>query len=152
MPIRLLFIACYALRLAEANWPPSTSDPGLKEIEGLWRVAAMTFDGHVVPAAGLKGAQVFCGGNQLTYTFTVNGRPINVLFKVTVDAAKTPHYIDAQLLTGNLKGGLCRGICTVTENTMTLCLPDNPNVPRPRALRSDPGSNLHLLKLERVHD
>lgn len=152
MPIRLILLACYALRLAEANWPPSTSDPGLREIEGLWRVTAMTFDGQAIPAAGLKGAQVFCGGNQLTYTFTAHGKPINVLFTVTVDAAKTPHKIDAQLLSGNHKGELCRGIYTVTENAMTLCLPDIPNVPRPRALCSDPGSNLHLLKLERVHD
>lgn len=136
--------ALLALVIVASTAPAEPSDADVKQLDGRWQFVSLACNGQQAPAAGLADAQVAFGGGYMIYSTQMSGRPVRVTFEIAVNGLAEPRQIDLAPLVGKQQGRPCRELYEVSDDTMTLCVPDRPDLPRPESFQSRPGSGLHL--------
>lgn len=118
-------------------------------LQGTWKVTASESKGDKVPADELKNLYLLFRGNAILIR---EAGKTEDNFSFLLDPAKKVKEIDLTLKVGPQKGRIDRGIYEIDGNTLRICIQSNKDAPRPREFRSDAGSDLWLVTLQRTKE
>jgi uncharacterized protein (TIGR03067 family) len=124
----LVGLFCLAARLEAA-------DKELDKFQGTWTFVAQEENGKAVPAADLKDMTITFKDDKFTVK---KGDQVVQAGTQKLDAAKTPHTIDAMVTEGEGKGTTMLGIYEASGNTVKFCF-DPAGKMRPTSLKGGPG-------------
>lgn len=149
-PATMLTSLCAALFLLLSGLFAAEPNP----MNGRWEITEMTFDGIVIPVAGMPNPPWYDMKNDVWMFWLTHmgkpGHPSAAKFQVAIDKSKSPWEVDATLARGTKKGQVCKGICEFDGQTIRLCMTDSPGTPRPTKFESVSGSSLHYLVMKRA--
>ena len=114
--------------------------PELEMLQGEWVSISITRDGMVLPAQFCQSGSRVAEGNVTTVTF---GNQVWMKALTRIDVSQEPQEIDYLHLSGPSTGQIQRGIMSITENELELCLAE-PGNQRPNEFTSMPGSGFTL--------
>jgi len=121
----------------------------LQRMQGMWQVVFLEIDGK---AAGDKEKdapiKVFVAGNDFFTTFA--DKPLTA-GKLTLDAAQSPGYIDAEQTKGPWKGMTQLGLYEIKGEEMKIIWAE-PNKERPKSFKTQAGTGQVLLAYKRVKE
>lgn len=115
----------------------------LAKFEGAWQVVSRVVDGRPVSAEDLKDHTVTIKGNRCDYH--VGG--ITLEFDFEADRTRA---VDFTYVKGAAKGKTLRGIYRTESDTLTVCVPAEPEGDRPTSFTSPKGSGRTLLVLKKT--
>lgn len=122
----------------------------LEKLQGTWEIVAVVNNGHAVPAAKVKGGQVVFQGDEMTLK-EGSGDKGPRRFRVKLDPSQKPKALDTTALNREYKGSVSPAIYQLDGDTLKLCSPNDPEAKeRPKALKSEEGSDVVLLTLKRL--
>lgn len=121
----------------------------LRSWQGEWGLTRLEIDGTAIEVKEIAEFSVSVSGDRLKYRFIVSGQPTVAEFQVSIDPKANPPQIDAVLLGGAWQGKTLTGLYELQGDSLTLCLPDRPGLPRPMKLGSNRGSEVQLIGLMR---
>jgi uncharacterized protein (TIGR03067 family) len=121
----------------------------LEKLQGTWEITEVVINGKTLPAEKVKGGQVVFKGDEMTVKEGDDDKDPRK-FTVKLDPGKKPKALDTTALNRDQKGAVSPAIYELDGDTLKLCSPNNDSKERPRAFKSDEGSNVVLLTLKRV--
>lgn len=119
-----------------------TPDPATLEVmklQGIWKAVGFQFAGESQPREKIQGLKCVVRGQQVVHER--QGQE-ETAFTFSVDPSKMPHHMDQITADGKTYHGIYR----LTNNTLTICLPTDPNAPRPRQFATKAGDG-HVLRI-----
>jgi uncharacterized protein (TIGR03067 family) len=123
----------------------------LEKLQGTWEIIEIVNGGRAVPPEEVKGGQVVFNGDAMTLKEGRDDKDPRT-FRVKLDLSQNPKAIDTTALNREYKGSVSPAIYQLDGDTLKLCGPNDPDTKeRPRALKSEEGSNVLLLTLKRVN-
>ena len=133
--------------IATATLPPP-------EISGKWIATKLVLGGIEIPPEDLADEQHFWtfDGDDWRYSFVVDGKRVVVRFKVALTDSEAIYLVDAKLWSGEARGKVVKGICSMDGETLRLCMADKPAIDRPTRFECPKGSELHLMELRRAEE
>ena len=133
--------------IATATLPPP-------EISGKWIATKLVLGGIEIPPEDLADEQHFWtfDGDDWRYSFVVDGKRVVVRFKVALTDSEAVYLVDAKLWSGEARGKVVKGICSMDGETLRLCMADKPAIHRPTHFECPKGSELHLMELRRAEE
>ncbi|MCE9528292.1 MAG: TIGR03067 domain-containing protein [Planctomycetales bacterium] len=157
-PLSFILLAgiacCVSALVADDAKPKEEAKDDVKILEGSWNGIALEADGKKVPAEvleKLKGRFTFKGLELLmTDTTPISGAKATV----KLDSGKTPKQIDLTGIEGAGKGKTTQGIYKFEKDRLFICLrgPEFAEKGRPTEFKTEAGSGLGLMTLERVKE
>jgi uncharacterized protein (TIGR03067 family) len=118
--------------------------PDLKKIQGTWKVIEFVMHGEPQPDAFRKGLRFTFKDNMMT----MDGGGKRE-FKFKLDAAKKPRTLDFTAMGGPYDGQTNPGIYEFDGDRLKLCLPNDTTKDRPTEFKSEKGSKVVYILLER---
>jgi uncharacterized protein (TIGR03067 family) len=113
-------------------------------LSGVYKVASLTFAG--AEQDDWKGLKFTFKGNKLTRQ-DPSGTDMAYTFKAVT--SKKPHEFDLVPEDGESKGEALKGIFTIKDDELQLCLPISPDDGRPEEFASKDGEPVALIVLKR---
>src|SRR5262245_30944208 len=129
------FFALLALAAFVVSLRGQADDDTKKEFEklqGTWKLLTVEKLGE---KAEPKGITWVVKGNKLSM---MEGGKAKTEGTVTLNAAKTPHWIDLAYSSGAFKSGKHAGIYELNGDDLRICWFPTPGGPRPTQLKADP--------------
>ncbi|HMP01486.1 MAG TPA: TIGR03067 domain-containing protein [Gemmatales bacterium] len=136
------------LVLSAAGQTPDSNDLNL--LQGRWTASSIEVQGRRLIQSEVEKLQFLfeAKGSQVTFG------PADMRREATLrlDGSRTPRTIDFRLKAEADKPQVTLlGIYKIEGDTLTLCVPANPDIPaRPTEFRSDPAAGTTLVVLQRV--
>ena len=153
--IVLLLIGCLPpteLHLIKA--PENRGPLQPPEISGKWIATKLVLGGIDYPPEDLADEPHFLtfDGDDWRYSFVVDGNRVVVRFEVALTDSEAVYLVDAKLWSGEARGKVVKGICSMDGETLRLCMADKPAIDRPTHFECPKGSGLHLMELRRTEE
>jgi len=123
------------------------------DLNGRWTVTKLVIDGKDLSLSKPPESFWFdVDGDAWRYSFIVDGKRVTARFKTALAKNDTEILVDAELLNGFGKGGVCKGICRIDGDIAQLCISDKPGITRPSRFECPQNSELQLFELRRVEE
>lgn len=151
MSIRHLLVAMTAAALASSSSLGDDATSAFPGISGKWIATKLVINGTEIAPEALAAEPFFWEfhGDAWRYAFVVDGKRVVIRFKVALTPSDAGCLVDAKLWSGESRGKVVKGICSVAGDTMRLCIADDPSMDRPDRFACDKDSGLHLFELRR---
>jgi uncharacterized protein (TIGR03067 family) len=123
----------------------------LEQLQGTWEIVEVVSDGQAAPADKVKGGQVVFKDDEMTLKESSDDKDPRK-FRIQLDPSKKPKALDSTALNRDYKGSVTLAIYELDGDTLKLCAPNNHEAKkdRPKAFKSEGGSELVLLTLKQV--
>lgn len=142
--IAAFVVACAAATVVCAD----DAGKDAKELQGEWQAISLEAQGKKATADEVQKFRILIKGDELAITPLVDGRKAR--FKL--DPGKSPKAIDLTSQDGPAKGKTVKGIYSLENGQLRLCVPNfsGDSGKRPTEFKTQTGDELALLTLERV--
>jgi uncharacterized protein (TIGR03067 family) len=128
-------------------------DEPVQTLDGRWIVTKLVIDRKTLSLSKPPESLWFdVDGDAWRYSFVVDGKRVTARFKTTLFKNDTEILVDAKLLNGFGKGGVCKGICRIDGDIAQLCISDKPGVARPSRFECPRNSELQFFELRREEE
>jgi uncharacterized protein (TIGR03067 family) len=137
------FTVCLLLIAADSKGGKDIKKPDEANVEGVWKVSALTFNGSEIDDA--KGSKFTFKGKKLARQ-TGDGEET---YAFKLDGTKTPGEVDFVPDQGDNKGKTLKGIYSLKDGELKLCLSLSPDGSRPKKFESKDGEEVALVVLKK---
>ena len=140
-----------ALLADDANRNQQVLDEA-KQLEGKWKVVALEADGQKAPEEALKTMRCTIKGQEMQMRDAADAPVEKAALKL--DLTKTPRHIDFTVKEGPDKGKTIKGIFKFEKERLVICMreAEAAEKSRPTEFKTDAGSGLGIITLERYRD
>jgi uncharacterized protein (TIGR03067 family) len=154
MSIRHMLIAMTAATLASSSLLAADETLPPAEISGKWIATKLVLSGIECPPEHLADEPHYWtfNGDDWRYSFVIDGNRVVVRSKVALTDSEAVYLVDAKLWSGEARGKVVKGICSMDGETLRLCMADKPVIDRPTHFECPKGSELHLMELRRAEE
>jgi uncharacterized protein (TIGR03067 family) len=118
----------------------------LEKLQGTWTFDSYEEGGKKTPAAELKEKRMFFGANQF---IVKKGEELLQVGSLKLDPIDGHRDIDATVVAGPNKGNTMRGIYSLKDNVLKVCIDPEGNE-RPKEFKTTPESGFYLAVYKRV--
>ena len=118
-----------------------------KRLQGKWQVIAAEGKGEKVPAKDLDGLFLLIEEDGIQ---VVENRKTQVKYTYLLKPDRKPKQIDFTYTTGPKKDRTDRGIYVFQGERLTFCIQEDATQPRPSEFKTEAGTALSLVVLERA--
>jgi uncharacterized protein (TIGR03067 family) len=115
------------------------------DLEGAWTIVTIALDGGDPKAPPEAGKITFLPAGKLTAQVGADKRELTY----TSDPTKKPKQLDMTALDGENKGKTVKAIYVIEGDTLTICMGNNADVPRPTELAAKKESQVGVYTLKR---
>jgi uncharacterized protein (TIGR03067 family) len=140
-----------ALLADDANRKQEVLDEA-KQLEGKWKVVAIEDDGRKAPEEEIKGMCCTIKDLEMQMRDAADAPVEKATLKL--DLTKTPRHIDLTVSEGPEKGRTIKGIFKFEKERLVICIrgPEAGDKGRPKEFKTEAGSGLGIITLERAKD
>ena len=141
-----ILVVVAAVLFAPCAGGQSISKKELEKLQGTWSFESYEEDGKPAAPESFKEKRIFFGGSQF---IVKKGDELLQIGALKLDPVDGRRDIDATILAGPQKGTTMRGIYSLKENILKVCIDPEGN-DRPKEFKTTAGSGLYMAVYKRI--